>query len=153
MKNKPFEDHSGGPERTGENPTPLDRWLDEAAAAERAAPAVDTERFMERLRLRIAPLTPNPFRERPAMARAFAVAAMIPLVLALWLCFGLDENPRPLEESISAEELALIDDLDLLEILDDLPSDEIVEIDPDLFDLYLRLEVLEELPVEVLGNS
>ncbi len=132
----------------------LDRWLTEAAAAERAETTVDADRFMARLRMRVAPMVPSPFAERPGIVRVFAVAAMIPLCLALWLCFGLPNDGGTVPPGgETSEELALIDDLDLLELLDDLPTGEIAEIDPDMIDLYLHLDVIEELPVELLGNS
>jgi hypothetical protein len=122
----------------------LDALLDEAADAERSRPPVDAERFLARLRGRLIPIA-----TRPLLAPALAAAAIIPLALCLWLLFA-DTGPDP---AVRDAEFSLIEELDVLEILAELTPEEIDEIDPGLFDLYLNWEIIDELPVETLENS
>ncbi len=126
----------------------VDRWIDEAVAAEQSQPTVDSDLFLARLRRQIAPLV---VPARPRLVRSFALAAMVPLALVLWLLFQ-PVSPEGNTDDLRVD-VALIDDLDLLELLNDLSPQVLEQIDPELFDLYLDLELIEELPVEVLGNS
>jgi len=126
----------------------MDQLIDEAVAAEQSQSTVDSELFLVRLRRQIASLV---VPARPRLVQSFALAAMVPLALVLWLLF------QPASPGVNSDDLridvALIDDLDLLELLNDLSPQLLEQIDPELFDLYLDLELIEDLPVEVLGNS
>ena len=125
----------------------LDRWLDDAAAAESREP-VDADRFLHRLRTRIEGDRILSMPRTPLSISRIAAAILLPLGLAAGLFFFSDSDaPLP------AEEVALIEDLDLLVLLDELSPEELSEIDPELFDLYEHLEMIEELPVDVLGDS
>lgn len=124
-------------------PHPVDPLLDEAVAAEARHDSVDPERFLGRLRSRLVPVSPQA-RLRPVLA----LAAVVPLVLTLWLILRSDAP-----STRSNEELALIENLDLLVLLEDLTPEEIEELDPELLDLYLDWEIVDELPVELLENS
>ncbi len=119
--------------------------LDEAATAERARPPVDSERFLARLRSRIIPFAP-----RRQLSPALAIAALVPIILVLWLVFGGFGPPR---NGLRGDESELIAELDVLELLAKLTPEEIEKIDPALFELYLNWELIDELPVEILGNS
>ena len=132
--------------------TPVERWLDEAVEAERNAPPVDADRFIARLRARLLVHGAGPLAPRSPLGRALAVAAMIPIALGLWLLIGGPGTaPNPSDRSV--EEVALIEELDLLLILDELSPAEIEAFDPELIDLYQNLEVLEDLPVELLEDE
>jgi hypothetical protein len=141
-------DPSSSPRSDDANDSGLDRLLTEAAIAERRATPVDADRFLTRLRVRL-----TPFSHRPGLGRALAVAAMLPIALGLGLMFGAPGSGPNTTPELRGEELALIEELDVLLILDELSPDEVAEIDPDLLDLYLNLEIIEELPVEILGKS
>jgi hypothetical protein len=132
-------------DRSEENGEPgaLDRLLAEAAAAERSLRHPDPERFLANLRGKLAPAA-----ARPRRTLAYAIAAVVPLALTLWLLFGA---PTPGSRS-SEEDLALIERLDLLEVLAELSEGEIETLDPEFIDLVRDLDILDEIPVEILGG-
>ncbi|HIA28077.1 MAG TPA: hypothetical protein EYN79_08200 [Planctomycetes bacterium] len=119
----------------------LDRLLKEASAAE-VPVTVDATRFLARLRSR--PTSP---RWVSALPRPLwlSAAALVPLALLLWAM-------APWSTSVSLD-AAILDELDLLELLSTLEPAEIATLDPDLIDFYADLEIVEELPVDLLGVS
>ena len=130
-----------------EDRSDLDRWLEDAAAAE-STEGVDHDRFLHRLRTRIEGDRILAMPRTPLSLGRIAAAILLPLGLAAGLfLFSGPEAPLP------AEEVALIEDLDLLVLLDELSPEELSDLDPELFDLYQHLEMIEELPVDVLGDS
>jgi len=141
----------------------VEPWLAEAVDAERRAPPADAERFLARLRLRLAS---SPREGRVHRIPALSWAALIPVALALWWLFARGPavergapapGAPPSTEGAIAGETDLIEELDVLELLAELvpagPDDRAPELDPELIDLYVDLEIIEEFPVETLGSS
>jgi len=147
------------PSGDASRPEPLgESWLDprleEAAAAERERAPTDAERFFARLDQRLAT---SPGTGRALRLPAVSWAAIIPIALALWWLFGgsfaPDRAPTSPGDGALAAESALIEELDVLELLADLVPAGEEELDPELIDLYVDFEIIEELPVETLGSS
>lgn len=142
---------AGASRRDGESV--LDRLLDEASRAERDLPAADADRFLARLspRLESAP------RARIRLAPALSLAAMVPIALAVWwFIAGSDPAADPGTfggDPAPAAETALLEELELLELLAELAPASGESLDPDLIDLYFDFEIIDELPVETLGSS
>lgn len=137
------------PPREGLGLDRVTRVLAEDAAAERNHPPVDADRFVRRLRARLLPEAPPSRLGSVPWLRLAATAAAIPVALAAWLLLSQPAS----EPGDGSVEIALLEDLDLLLLLEELTPEEILELDPDLIGLYQHVEVIEELPLQVLGGS
>ena len=78
-----------------------------------------------------------------------ALAAAIPVALTLWLIFGPGLGGS---DPAGGSEMALIEDLDLLEVLSELAPEDLEDLDPEWLDLYQDWELLEDLPLEILES-
>ena len=143
----------------------LDQLLAESAAAEEKHPPVDVDRLVNRLRARVFPEHGNGRgldgrRSRAQWLRVAATAAAIPLAIGIWI-FCTEPSPGdPSRDGFGTDgvEVALVDvpvleELDLLLLLENISPEELSELDPDLIDLYQHVDVIDDLPVEVLGSS
>lgn len=123
------------------NDEKLDRLLREAADSENES-HVDADRFLQRLRPHIQRVRRATDSSRPLW---WSVAAIVPLALLLWAL-----APWSVGSSVDA---AILEEFDILEILAALDPTEIATLEPELIELYADLEIVEELPVDLLEVS
>lgn len=147
----------------------LDRALDAAARKEREPKTPNADEFLSRLRERIergdmgqgdgvateAPPAPvSIWRPNPWLLRA----ALMPLALGAWLVWsalsGPDPDPDPGEtQELAVQDLAVVEELDLLFGLEDVSPEQLGELDPELVELVESLELLGDVSPELLENS
>ena len=130
-------------------PNRIDEMIDEFHREHRdeSRANLDSAAFLSRLRQRIgsAPARGAAGPRRPLAG--WSIAAVIPLALALFLVFGPEGKPP-------AESLGLISDLEVLEILDGFPEEDLDELDADsLVQLLEDLEFLQSIDTELLETS
>ncbi|MFQ5655386.1 MAG: hypothetical protein ACE5GW_11730, partial [Planctomycetota bacterium] len=130
----------------------LEELLEEAAMAERGRAPADPEGFLQRLRSRRGSPAPLLTPRRTLTLSGWGLAAVVPLLLALVITCTPEGQPAPPAERPEAD-LAVIQDLDLLEDLLDLLPESVESFDAEEVEILLEWDLLEGLPLEVLENS
>lgn len=135
----------------GDPESRLEVMLQDAIAFERTLPPPDVDRFISRLRDRIARSeqmalpTPRP----DTRTLWWSLAAVLPLVATLVFTFSVWNAPH----GDAASDRVVIQNLDVLENLEPLSNEEIKALDPEVLDLLQDWDRFEDLQFDLLGKS
>ena len=136
---------------TGEWSDPLDRLLDEAIQAEREAPPPDPDLFLAGVRDRIASSGLPPHL---GSSRWFQIAAAVLFAIILGFVAVPSASRDPADPAGSGDvDVAVIEQLDLLRELEGLDPEELQGMDPELVEILSNLELLRNVPLEILESS
>lgn len=138
--------------------TRFDDWIEEFHQEHRETPRdLDTAEFLTRVRGRLGATAEAPSRRRRSML-GWSLAAVIPLALTLFLIWSSSDpevSPvapeAPLETGALPEDDDVLEELEVLEILDGFPDEDLDALDADsLVRLLEDLEFLQSIDTELL---